>query len=94
MHSHETSAVFTARAQSAASAVSQQLIYYWPLDTTAVQLTHFSDSLTQVTLDDEYRREEKFFFGLLLTHFSSSLAHKHTILVACEFYKQMLAAES
>lgn len=47
------SAVFIARIPSAVSAVSQ-LIYFWPLDTTAVQLTHFSDNLTQATLDDEY----------------------------------------
>lgn len=47
------SPAFIARAPSAASAVSQLFIYFWILYITAVQLTNFSDNLTQVTLDDE-----------------------------------------
>lgn len=84
VHSHMKSAVFIARAQSAASAVSQQLIYLWPLDTTAVQLTHFSDSLTQVTLDDEYREERCFFF------YSYSNTFLPLLLTCTQFWLPMI----
>lgn len=86
MYSLLKSAVFIAREPSAASAVSQQLIYFWPLDTTAVQLTHFSDSLAQETLEDEYK-EEGFFLDSC-SHTPPPLIHIHTILVAYDFIKR------
>lgn len=35
-----------------------------------------------------------FFFGLLLTHFSSSLTHIHTILVGYDFIETLAAGSS